>query len=189
MAMTARAERIERAERADRSGRADRATTVRSRVHGGSEVRALVKVTAPVAHVATRAPLQLVPRRRRAARLIAAGFAVVFVLMLGAAAFQTQLARRQLTLDTLDRRISAAHEQYDVLRRQRAELRSPGRLAEEAAKLGMVPARQTQFVSLDPDVVATVQRAGAPTSNADAPTVDDEFKAYATVKAKAGGAP
>ena len=179
MAMTARAERSERAERS---------TAVRSRVHGGSDVRTMVKVTAPVAHVA-RPTLLVVPRRRRAARLIAAGFAVVFVLMLGAAAFQTQLARRQLTLDTLDRRISAAHEQYDVLRRERAELRSPGRLAEEAARLGMVPATQTQFVSLDPDVVATVQRSGAPSSGNAAPSVDDEFRAYATVKAKAGGAP
>ena len=43
-------------------------------------------------------------------------------------------------------------------RTQRAELRSPGRLAEEAAKLGMVPATQTEFVSLDADDVATVQR-------------------------------
>ena len=174
MAMTARAERV---------------TAVRSRVHGGDDVRTMVKVTAPVAHVAPRPSLQLVPRRRLAARLIAAGFGLVFVLMLGAAAFQTQLARRQLTLDTLDRRIAAAHEQYDMLRRQRAELRSPGRLAEEATKLGMVPAHQTQFVALDPDVVATVQRSGAPASHVAAPTVDDEFKAYATVKAKAGGAP
>ena len=132
------------------AARSERATTVRSRVHGGgaAQARVMVKRTAAVAHVAPRPQLVVVPRRRRTARLVAAGCTVVFGLMLGAAAFQTQLARRQLNLDTMDRDIRAAHEQYDVLRRERAELRSPGRLAEEAAKLGMVPATQTEFVSL-----------------------------------------
>jgi hypothetical protein len=92
------------------AARAERTTAVRSRVHGGAEVRALVKATAKVGHVAPRPQLVVVAPRRRAARLIAAGCGVVFVLMIGAAAFQTQLARRQLTLDTMDRRIRAAHE-------------------------------------------------------------------------------
>jgi len=107
------------------AARSERATTVRSRVHGGgaAQARVMVKRTAAVAHVAPRPQLVVVPRRRRTARLVAAGCTVVFGLMLGAAAFQTQLARRQLNLDTMDRDIRAAHEQYDVLRRERAELR------------------------------------------------------------------
>jgi len=60
----------------------------------------------------------------------------------------------------------------------------------EATRLGMVPASQTEFVSLDPDVVATVQRSGI-TGQAgdDGSTADDEFEQYADVKAQAGGAP
>lgn len=175
------------------AARNERAMTVRSRVHGGgaADARAMVKRTASVAHIAPRPTLVVVvPRRRRAARLIAVGCTVVFGLMLGAAAFQTQLAGRQLTLDSLDRNIRGAHEQYDVLRRERAELRSPGRLAAEAINLGMVPASQTEFVSVDPDVVAVVQRAGGTGSGAGSgATADEEFEQYADVKAQAGGAP
>jgi len=149
----------------------------------------MVKRTAAVAHVTPRPQLVVVPRRRRAARLIAVGCTIVFGLMLGAAAFQTQLARRQLTLDTMDRNIRAAHTQYDVLRRERAELRSPGRLVAEATQLGMVPATQTEFVAMDPDVVATVQRKGVGDDQTASVSVDAEFQQYAKVKAQAGGAP
>lgn len=173
------------------AARTERVTTVRSRVHGGgaAEARVMVKRTAAVAHIAPRPQLVVVPRQRRTARFIAAGCTVVFGLMLGAAAFQTQLARRQLTLDTQDRDIRTAHETYDVLRRERAELRSPGRLSAEAVKLGMVPATQTQFVQLDADVVAEVQRSGADASRDSAASIDEEFQQYANVKAEAGGAP
>ncbi len=170
--------------------RSERAPMVRSRVHGSDgDPRTLVKSTAKVAHVTPRPELVVVAPRRRTARLIGAGCAVVFVLMIGAAAFQTQLARRQLTLDTMDRKIRAAHEQYDVLRRERAELRSPGRLSQQAAALGMVPAHQTQFLMLDADVIATVQRSGAPKDTNNETTIEQEFDAYAHVKAQAGGAP
>lgn len=149
----------------------------------------MVKRTAAVAHISPGPQLVVVPRQRRTARLIAASCTVVFGLMLGAAAFQTQLARRQLTMDTLDRDIRDAHESYDVLRRERAELRSPGRLSQEAVTLGMVPATQTEFVQLDPDVVAVVQRSGADASRDANASIDEEFEQYADVKAEAGGAP
>ncbi len=172
------------------AARSERVTTVRSRVHGGgAEARVMVKRTAAVAHIAPRPQLVVVPRQRRTARLIAAGCTVVFGLMLGAAAFQTQLASRQLTMDTLDRDIRNAHETYDVLRRERAELRSPGRLSQEANKLGMVPATQTEFVQLDADLVAVVQRSGADSSTDVNSSIDEEFEQYADVKAEAGGAP
>lgn len=177
MAMAARAERTERA------------TAVRSRAHGGANERSMVKSTAAVAHVARRPQLVVVAPQRRTARWIAAGSVFVFALMIGAAAFQTQIARRQLELDTLDRRIRAAHEQYDVLRRERAELRSPGRLAQEAAALGMVPATQTQFATIDPSVIADVQRTGVSAGHEQVGTIEQEFADYARVKAQAGGVP
>ena len=92
-------------------------------------------------------------------------------------------------MDTMDRDIRTAHETYDVLRRERAELRSPGRLAAEAGKLGMVPATQTEFVQLDAEVVAAVQRSGAEGSGDAVTSIDEEFEQYADVKAEAGGAP
>ena len=171
------------------AARSERAATVRTRTHGDVAVaeRALVKTTEPLPAGSTKALLTVVPRRRRTARLIAVVSVVLFGLMMAAAAFQTQLADRQVELDTLDRRIRTAQAAYDDLRRERAELRSPGRLAKEAEALGMVPARQTQFVSLDPDVLAAVQRAGAPEGNGEGPTIEEEFAEYAETKAQAGG--
>ena len=149
----------------------------------------MTKRTAPVAHLTPRPQLALVPRRRRTARLIAAVCTPVFALMLGAAAFQTQLASRQVRLDAVDRQIRVAYETYDTMRRERAELRSPGRLAVEAAKLGMVPATETRFISIDPDVIATVQRTGVAGDPVGANEISKEFQEYADLKAQAGGAP
>ncbi len=169
------------------AARNDRAAAVRARVHAGqpagrkgtaADARAMVKRTSPVAVPERR--LSVVPRSKRNARLIAAASVVVFGLMLGAAAFQTQLARRQLTLDTLERDIVASRDRYEVLRRERAELRSPGRLLEGAAALGMEPATQTDFVQLGADDVATVQRTGAGT--ADGTGATEDFAEYADVK-------
>jgi hypothetical protein len=172
----------------DDGARAERTGAVRTRVHHNHGANKLVKTTAGV-KLAERPELVVVAPRSRAARFVVAGCVVVFGMMLGAAAFQTQLARKQLTIDGLDRRIRTAHDQYDVLRRERAELRSPGRLMAQAAALGMVPATQTQFVTIDPDVIATVQRTGAAAHQQHATTADQEFQDYASVKAQAGSAP
>jgi hypothetical protein len=137
---------------------------------------------------AGRPALAVVPRRGRAAGYVVGLSGVAIVIMLGAAAFQTQLARRQVTLDVLDRQIRAAHDNYDVLRRERAELRSPGRLVEQATLLGMTPPTQTEYVEIGSDVLEAVQRAGAPAS-ADGDRIVEEFAGYASVKATAGRTP
>ncbi|CAN5491572.1 hypothetical protein BH10ACT2_BH10ACT2_13180 [soil metagenome] len=166
----------------------NRAPAVRSRMHSTDGARVMVKRTAAVAHLVQKPQLALVPRRRRTARLIAAVCAPVFALMLGAAAFQTQLASRQVRLDAVDRDIREAYNQYDTMRRERAELRSPGRLEIEAAAIGMVPASQTQFLALDPSVIAAVQRSGIGTGS-DSSDIGEEFQQYADVKAQSGGSP
>jgi len=173
------------------AARNERAAAVRARIHGGgaAEARAMVKRTAPLAEPLPRNRLAVVPRRKRTARLIAAGSVVVFGLMLGAAAFQTQIARRQLTLDTLDRDIRSGRDQYEILRRERAELRSPGRLSVQAAALGMEPATQTQFVTVEADEVAIMQRTGAAEARYTATPIEQEFQQYADVKAQALGEP
>ena len=146
------------------------------------EPRKMVKATAHVRiDPAARPVLTVVPRRKRAARFLALVCAVVVAAMLGAAAFQTSLAQRQLEMDRLDQDITNARERYEILRQERAELRSPGRLALVAGTEGMVPAKQSSFVELSPELVATVQESvgqmldGAATSN-------DPLDQFRTVK-------
>jgi hypothetical protein len=116
----------------------------------------MVKSTAGVV-ISERPHLRLVPRRSRAARIVAIVAVLLCVSMLGSTAFQTQLPPRQRQLDELDRQIRGAREHYDVLRRTRAELLSPERLANAARLLQMVPVQSNVFVALEPDVVAVVQ--------------------------------
>jgi cell division protein FtsL len=92
---------------------------------------------------------------------------LIAVAMAGAAAFQTQLAQRQVQLDRIESEIQAARQQYEQLRRERAELRSPARLSEVAQSMGMVPASANGFMVISAEVVATV-RESAGTLGADA---------------------
>jgi hypothetical protein len=176
----------------------------RTRVHGSvpartttaaSRVATAAAVTGQRAHarptvtlVQARPELRIVARRRRALGLAVAGFVLLFGLMLGATALQTRLAQNQLQLDRLERDLAAAKETYDVLRRQRAELRSPERLMIEAGALGMVRGETADFVSVPPDIAAqvAVSTSGLPEEGRGAPDPLDEFR---DVKAVAGGAP
>jgi hypothetical protein len=116
-----------------------------------------------------RTRLQVVPRRRRAAGFFAVVVILVVVMMLGAAMLHTELAARQLEIDRLDRALGSEQERFDDLRAQRAVLRSPTRLGEYAISLGMSPMERSEFVSVDPWVMA---RAIAATS--DVPVIVDE---------------
>ncbi len=81
---------------------------------------------------------------------------VVVALMLFAVILHTRLAERQLEIDRLEGLVTESRERFDVLRQQRAELRSPTRLAIEAGELGMVPAPNTEFMAIDPGTLARV---------------------------------
>lgn len=143
-------------------------------------------VAARRAPAATRRPSLTVVPRRRAASVVTVVATVVIALMMGAVAVQIQVAQRQLELDVLDRRIRAAEAQYDVLRRERAELRSPGRLSFEAARLGMGLPLDTTFVAVEPADVATVQRSGTASGTGSSPSIVEKFAEYARVKAREG---
>lgn len=120
--------------------------------------------TAPRASSASR--LQVVPRRRRAAGFVVTLSVLIVGLMLGAAVLHTQLAERQLHIDRLERSVGEAEDRFDVLRRQRAELRSPNRLATEARRLGMVPASVTEFLEVDGRSIAVaVAATGQPSTD------------------------
>jgi hypothetical protein len=121
--------------------------------------------------------------------VVVIGGLLLFVMLIGAVAFQTQIARNQLALDKTERQVTAARDRYDVLRRQRAELRSPNRLAVEADRLGMSPAESGEFMTIDPDVVASVLAAtsGLPSSVGD--PVESSLDQFGHVKAVTGDVP
>ena len=130
-----------------------------------------VRATAP-APSRTPAPstappptLTVVPGRRRAAGFVVILSVLITALMLGAAVLHTQLAERQLHIDRLDRAVREAEDRFDVLRRQRAELRAPNRLAVEARRLGMVPAEVTEFIEVDGATIAMAIAATGRASN------------------------
>lgn len=119
---------------------------------------------------AVATPLSVVPGRRRMAWFAVCLTMLVGVVLTGALLLHTRLAERQLQIDALERSVREQRQQYDVLRSQRAELRSPTRLAVAAGALGMSPGLESEFISVDPMVLAvTIARTG------ELPTTDDDL--------------
>lgn len=131
--------------------------------------------------------LKIVERRRRWPAVFAAtAWTVVFLGLLGAAVFHTQLAERQLRIDRLERAVAAEREQFDELRHQRAELRSPVRLAAAAGALGMRRGDATEFLDVGPELLARqIAAAGVIDERAVQITIDndplDQFRAVKSV--------
>jgi hypothetical protein len=154
-------------------------------------VRANTTARSPGVHTTSISRIHLaeVHRRRRALPLVVVCGLLLFGMLIGTVAFQTQIARNQLALDKVEKEVAAARDRYDVLRRQRAELRSPDRLAVEARQLGMSPAGTSEFMTITPDVVAAVAAAASalpPDIGDSAPTSLDQF---GEVKAVTGDVP
>lgn len=105
--------------------------------------------------------LTVVPGRRRAARFAIGLTVLLSVVMMGAVFLHTRIAERQLEIDQLERSVHQAQEDFDVLRSQRADLRSLTRLSAEALTLGMQPGAESAFIRVDPMVLAvTIARTG-----------------------------
>jgi hypothetical protein len=121
-----------------------------------------------------RPPLTVVPQRRRwpAAVAVLAWTALVGSLF-GAAVFHTQLAERQLRIDHLQRAVQEQRKSFEDLRFERAELRSPNRLAAAAGALGMTRGDTTEFVHIDPLAVARELAAAGAVDDATSPVVVD----------------
>lgn len=119
------------------------------------------EIVLPESDDPTRPELTVVPGRRRVAWFAIGLVGLIGGLMIGSILLHTTIAERQLEIDELERGVRVAQEDFDVLRARRAELRSPTRLAEQAAELGMVPAQEGEFVPVDPIVLAiTIARTG-----------------------------
>ena len=108
-----------------------------------------------------RPDLRVVPGRRRFAWFAMFLMVMVTGLLLGATYLHTRIAERQLDIDRLDLAMRSAQEEFDVLRAERAVLRSPTRLADEATALGMHPGEESEFVPIDPMLLAiTIAQTG-----------------------------
>lgn len=115
----------------------------------------------PVRQPKPRHQLTVVPARRRVAWFAMLLIVLVAGVMMGAIGVHTRIAERQLEIDALERSVRSAQEEFDVLRSQRAELRSPTRVAAEAASIGMVVGSESEFVPVDPMTLAiTIARTG-----------------------------
>ena len=111
--------------------------------------------------IAKPTPLTVVPGRRRVAWFVVGLTVLVGVVLIGVVLLHTRLAERQLQIDALERSVRSEQEQFDVLRAQRAELRSPTRLAVSAGAMGMSPGEESAFIAVDPMVLAvTIARTG-----------------------------
>ena len=133
--------------------------------------------------------LHLVQRRRRVLRWFALSMTVLFMLGVGAAWFQTQLARRQVLLDDLDRQVRVESERYDTLRLQRGELLAPAALMTNAINAGMEAPSTDEYLTLNADILAYLELF-APQPRPHAPTVPaDELEQIGAVKAAVGDGP
>jgi hypothetical protein len=113
-------------------------------------------------------------------------WSMVFAALLGAAVFHTQLAGLQLRVDRLERAVAAERERFDELRYERAELRSPVRLAAAASALGMDRGAVSGFISVSPELLAQqIAAAGAIDDPVVQITIDtdplDQFRAVKQV--------
>ncbi|HYN32659.1 MAG TPA: hypothetical protein VES40_08545 [Ilumatobacteraceae bacterium] len=156
----------------------------RRRVSARRQGRTLARTAG---RTATRPELAVVQRRRRwPAFLAGMAWTMVFLGLLGAAVFHTQLAERQLHIDRLERAVVAERERFDELRYERAELRSPVRLATAAGALGMQRGDATEFIDVSPQMLATqIAAAGVISDRAVQITIDsdplDQFRAVKSV--------
>jgi hypothetical protein len=121
-----------------------------------------------------RPSLEVVPRRRVAANAAALVVVVLGVLMLSAVVLHTRLAERQLQIDRLERSVDNSRQLFEVLRQQRAELRSPTRLAAESQRLGMYPAPHTDFLSADPWSLAEILASAGTVSTFDGILIESD---------------
>ena len=120
------------------------------------------------------AELHVVPRRRLAANFAALAVVLLGVLMLSAVVLHTQLAERQRQIGRLEQQVEVQHELFDILRQQRAVLRSPTRLASESSRLGMYAPPDSDFVAVDPWIVAQMIAATGSTETLNGLLIDGD---------------
>jgi hypothetical protein len=127
---------------------AARRTPTTSRVARPAALRAPSSTRRPRLRVVDNAARVQNRRVRLVAWLLGA---LVVVALFAAVAFHVQLAQGQLELDRLERRTTAAREQYQQLRLQYAQQSSPAAVVSRATALGMVRAGNVPTYLTVPD--------------------------------------
>jgi hypothetical protein len=85
------------------------------------------------------------------------GSILLFGFMIGLAAFQAQLARNQLQVDSVERDLKDAELSFERNRAELARLESPQRIITEATKMGMQPPKgRTRYLTPSASVVNEV---------------------------------
>ncbi len=133
---------------------------------------------------ARRPDLSVVPRRHRMVGMALTVVVGVVMVMLAITVFHTRLAERQFQLDVLERQVATERARFDVLRRERAWMASPERLAERARELGLVSGGRTEFLDVPSDVLAVVAASTAgldPSVSRRPSTPLDDFRAVKQV--------
>jgi len=102
-----------------------------------------LRVVPPPAKTSLRPSL----RRRRTGAVLCVAMVIVFGSLMASAMFHGLLVSGQSDLDRLDQQIQDEKTGLAQDKLELANLQSPARIAEEAAKLGMVPADQVHWVT------------------------------------------
>lgn len=115
-------------------------------------------------------------RRRRTGAVLGVAMVIVFGSLMASAMFHGLLVSGQSDLDRLDTQIQEEKTALAQEKLELAHLQSPERIAEEAAKIGMVPADQQHWVtpgSTDDPVVTGTTGAEADAEEGDVTDTTD----------------
>ena len=136
---------------------AARPAPVRRRRPAGSVVAPTLQRQSPERTPSDRPQLYVVqPVKTRGYSLPTLTIIVVTTVLILVVMFQTVIAEQQLRLDKVTTDVRLARFHYDELRQQRAELRAPDYLREQAMMLSMSQGVSAQFTEIPADVVASV---------------------------------
>ena len=136
--------------------------------------------------------LVVVAKKRRWPAVVAGlAWAGLVAGLLGAAVFHTQRAQRQLRIARLEKAVDEQRELFDELRYERAELRSPVRLAEAAGAMGMERGDTGDFVRIAPEAVARQLAASGAIDGGTSQVIieTDPLEQFRDVKAVTDGQP
>ena len=107
---------------------------------------------------------------------------------MGAVAFQTRHAQNQLALDKAEKEVRDARSLRHPPTPAR-QLLAPERLAIEAGRLGMSPARKEEYITVSPSAAAAVLASASGLPADVATDHETELDQYGAVKAVAGDTP
>ncbi len=95
---------------------------------------------------------------------------LVVLAAFGVAALQATMSQDGLKTANLEREVQLQTERNSLLRARVAQLSNPGRVAEEARKLGLVGAAVPRHISLEDQPLAPEDRPQAPKDRPQAPS-------------------